>query len=273
MVFHRTALRPSAPRIRFREDMMTLQDSSGPTGKVAVVVGAGSGIGAAAVVALAANGWSIAAIDQNLDAARAVVDAAGDRHAAFRADISREAEVIEAFAAIARTFGRVDGLAACAGVSDSTPFLDLDADTFARMFAINATGTFLAMREAVKLMPDGGRICTVSSVAGLRGGGVFGTAAYAASKGAIIALTKTAARTLAPRQITVNCLVPGPVQTPMLDAFWGDEAQRRRVEGMIPLGRPGRAAEVASAITWMFSPEAAFLTGSTVVVDGGMSMY
>lgn len=252
---------------------MTSQDASGPAGNIAVVVGAGSGIGAATVAALAAKGWRIAAVDRDLDAARAVVEAAGGTHAAFRADIARESDVVEAFAAIAGTFGRVDGLAACAGVSDSTAFLDLDADAFARMFAINTTGAFLAMREAVKLMPDGGRICTVSSVAGLRGGGLFGTAAYAASKGALIALTKTAARTLAPRQITANCLVPGPVKTPMLDAFWGDETQRRRVEGMIPLGRPGRAAEVASAIAWMFSLEAAFLTGSTIVIDGGMSMY
>lgn len=252
---------------------MTSVEATAPKGKVAVVVGAGSGIGASAVAVLAARGWRIAAVDRDLGAASAAADAAGEGHAAFRADISREAEVIETFAAIARTFGSVDGLAACAGVSDSTPFLELDADAFARMFAINTTGTFLAMREAVKLMPDGGRICTVSSVAGLRGGGVFGTAAYAASKGALIALTKTAARTFAPRKITVNCLVPGPVQTPMLEAFWGDEEQRRRVEAMIPLGRPGRVVEVASAIAWMFSAEAAFLTGSTIVVDGGMSMY
>lgn len=237
-----------------------------------VVVGAGSGIGSAAAEVLASKGWRLACLDVDLAGARTTADRLGDGHIAIQVDIASEESVIAAFREVEERFQRIDGLAACAGISESTPFEQLDAAKFARVFAVNATGTFLVMREAAKLMRDGGRMIAVSSVAGLRGGGVFGTAAYAASKGAVLALCKTAARALAPRKIRVNCLVPGPTQTAMLDAFWGDEAQRRRVEDMILLGRPGQAQEIGNVIAFLLSGEASFMTGSTVVVDGGMVM-
>ncbi len=169
--------------------------------------------------------------------------------------------MVAAFATVASAFGDLGALAACAGISDSTPFLELTAAVFERIYRINTVGTFLAMREAAKLMPSGGRICTVSSVAGLRGGGVFGTAAYASSKGGVIALTKTAARSLAGRGIAVNCVVPGPAHTAMLEPFWQKADDRERVERMIPLGRPGEAGEIAAAISWLLSPNASFVTG------------
>lgn len=240
--------------------------------RTVVVTGASSGIGAALAIRLGQSGWRVAALGRNTVELDRVAASAGSGCLPIKADVAREDEVVAAFATIGREFGGIDALVTSAGVSDSTPFLEIDAELFSRILSINTVGTFLCMREAVKIMRDGGRICTVSSVAGVRGGGVFGTAAYSASKAGIIALTKTAARTLAERRITANCVVPGSTQTPMLEPFWVDEAQRRRVTAMIPLGRPGLPEEIAAAIEWVLSPEAAFMTGSTIVVDGGLTM-
>lgn len=259
-------------RAFFREKIMPALSET-PSRRTVVVTGASSGIGATLAERLGRGGWRVAALGRNMDELERVAARSGPDCLVVKVDVAREDEVVAAFETIGREFGQIDALAACAGISDSTPFLDIDAELFSRILSINTVGTFLCMREAVKIMRDGGRICTVSSVAGLRGGGVFGTAAYSASKGAIIALTKTAARTLAERRITVNCVVPGSTQTPMLEPFWVDEAQRQRVTSMIPLGRPGLPEEVASAIEWVLSPEAGFMTGSTVVVDGGLTMW
>lgn len=249
------------------------QASSGQApSRTVVVTGASSGIGATLAERLGRGGWRVAALGRNGDELARVAAKAGPDCLPLKADIASEDDVVAAFAAVAGAFGQIDALVTCAGISDSTPFLDIDAELFSRILSVNTVGTFLCMREAVKIMRDGGRICTVSSVAGLRGGGVFGTAAYAASKAGIVALTKTAARSLAERRITANCVVPGSTQTPMLEPFWVDEAQRNRVTGMIPLGRPGLPEEIASAIEWVLSPEAAFMTGSTIVIDGGLTM-
>jgi NAD(P)-dependent dehydrogenase (short-subunit alcohol dehydrogenase family) len=119
-------------------------------------------------------------------------------------------------------------------------------------------------------MKPGARICTVSSIAGKRGGGLTGTAAYAASKGAVIALSRSAARALAGRGIAVNSIAPGPVLTPMLEPAFSDEAHRARVEGMTLLGRSAEPIEIAEAIAWLLSPAASYVNGETLIVDGGI---
>ncbi len=250
-----------------------MNDRIEATPRRAAVTGAASGIGAAITRLLAEDGWRVAAIDRDEDGLRRTLAPLGDRHLALAADVGDEERMVAVFAEIAGAFGGLDGLAACAGISDGTPFFELGAATFERIHRVNTLGAFLAMREAARLMERGGRICTVSSVAGLRGGGVFGTAAYAASKGAVIALTKTAARSLAARGIGVNCVVPGPIDTAMLEPFWQNAEERARVERLIPLGRPGRADEVAETLKWLLSPASTFVTGATIVVDGGMTMH
>ena len=119
---------------------------------------------------------------------------------AFEVDVADEASVIALFDAALTAFGgRLDALATPAGIADTTPFAELTARTFRHVYDVNVIGTFLCVREAAKHMRAGGRICTVASVAGKRGGGLSGTAAYAASKGAVLALSRSAARALAPR--------------------------------------------------------------------------
>ncbi|HWK47417.1 MAG TPA: SDR family oxidoreductase [Stellaceae bacterium] len=239
---------------------------------VAVVTGAGSGIGAATVRALGRNGYRVACFDLNEANAARVAAEAGDGHRAYRVNVGDEADVIAAFEAVAADFGRLDALATCAGVVDTTPFMEVSVETFRRVHDINVIGTFLSIREAARTMPRGSRICTIASVAGIRGGGLSGTAAYAASKGAVLALTKNAARALADRGISVNTVAPGSTRTPMIDRTIQDPVQRGRIEGLIAQGRVGEPEEIAEAIAWLLSPRASYINGSTLVADGGMVM-
>lgn len=240
---------------------------------VAIVTGAGSGIGAATVPVLARQGFRVACLDRDGTAVERVARSAGTGHLALAVDVADEAAVTAAFAEIAETLGRVDALATCAGILDTTPFMEVSVASFRRIYDVNVIGTFLCIREAAKRMPRGGRICTVASIAGLRGGGIAGTAAYAASKGAVLALTRNAARALAEKGIAVNTVAPGPVLTPMLEGPFRDSAIRQRIEGMIPLGRAGTPDEIAEAIAWLLSPGAAYVNGATLTVDGGLVMH
>jgi NAD(P)-dependent dehydrogenase (short-subunit alcohol dehydrogenase family) len=237
--------------------------------RTAFVTGGASGIGKAVCELLARDGYRVAVADRDELGARGVADAIGGH--AFALDVTDERAVETTVErAAAALGGHIDALATPAGIADTTPFMDLDAATFMRVYQVNAIGTFLCIREAAKYMRPGGRMCTVASVAGKRGGGLSGTAAYAASKGAVLALTRNAARSLAERGITVNCVAPGPVLTPMLAPSFADEAHRRRIEGMTLLGRSAEPMEIAEAIVWLLSPAASYVNGETLTIDGGM---
>jgi len=191
----------------------------------------------------------------------------------FGVDIGDEASVIALFEHANDVFaGQLDALAIPAGIVDTTPFMDIDVATFRRVNDVNVIGTYLCMREAAKYMKPGGRICTVASVAGKRGGGLSGTAAYAASKGAVLALSRNAARSLAPLGIAVNCVAPGPTMTAMLDGPFAIAGQRERVAATTVLNRIGDASEIAEAIAWLLSPKSSFVDGETLTVDGGLMM-
>ncbi len=235
----------------------------------AVVTGAGSGIGAATAKKLIGQGWRVACLDRNGAAARVVAGS----EPVIEVDVADEAAVVAAFEEVSAIFGALDALVTSAGIYETTSFEETTAEIFARLLAVNVTGTFLCLREAAKIMQKGARICTVSSVAGLRGGGLAGTISYATSKGAILALTKNAARVLGPRGIAVNTVAPGMIDTPFAAAPLSDPAIRARVEAMTSFGRLGTAEDIASVIAWLISPEAAYVHGATIVADGGMVMY
>ncbi|QNK72162.1 SDR family oxidoreductase [Variovorax sp. PAMC28562] len=248
---------------------------------VAVVTGAASGIGAATMALLVSRGWRVAGIDIDGATLKSTVDRvnaetqsdAGPVASAFVADVADEAAIVSAFKEIEAAFGTIHGLVTSAGTADTTPFMDLTVDIFRRAHDVNVIGTWLCMREAALRMKPGGRICTVASVAGIRGGGLSGTAAYAASKGAVLALTKNAARALGERGISVNTVAPGATETPMIAAPLAIPGNRQRLESMSVQQRIASPEQIANAIAFLISPEASIVTGSTLVADGGLLMY
>ena len=246
------------------------------TNRTAIVTGSASGIGAATVLALTAQGYDTVGIDCNLAGAEATVvqaKAIGGKHHALLCDVANEAQLVKAMADAATLLGGLDALATCAGVAEKTPFMQLTATEFRATFDVNVIGTFVAIREAAAHMKNGGRICTVASVAGLRGGGLMGTAAYAASKGAVLAFSKNAARALAGQGISVNCIAPGATLTPMIAEAWQNDTLRQKIEGMAAQNRTAEPHEIAANIVYLLSPQASYVTGATLVADGGLTMY
>jgi NAD(P)-dependent dehydrogenase (short-subunit alcohol dehydrogenase family) len=246
------------------------------TSRKAIVTGSASGIGAATVLALAAQGYDTVGIDCNLPGAEATAvqaKAIGGKHHALLCDVADEAELVKVMAEGVALLDGLDALATCAGVAEKTAFMQLTAAEFKSTFDVNVIGTFVAIREAAKQMKSGGRICTVASVAGLRGGGLMGTAAYAASKGAVLALSKNAARSLAGQGISVNCIAPGATLTPMIADAWQSDALRLKIEGMAVQNRTAQPHEIAANIVYLLSPQASYVTGATLVADGGLTMY
>jgi NAD(P)-dependent dehydrogenase (short-subunit alcohol dehydrogenase family) len=239
------------------------------TASHAVVTGGASGIGRATCLALARDGFLVAVADRDRAGAERVAGECGGH--AFEVDVVDERSVRRLFEDAARTMhAPLRALVTAAGLVDTTPFLELTPAIFARIYAVNVIGTFLCMREAAMRMQPGARICTVASVAGKRGGGLLGTAAYAASKGAVLALSRNAARSLADRGIAVNCVVPGTTRTPMY--LTGNEATRHAAEAQTLMHRCGEPDEIAEGIAFLVSPKASFIDGESLVIDGGLML-
>jgi 3-oxoacyl-[acyl-carrier protein] reductase len=239
--------------------------------RTCVVTGSASGIGAAVVLALARAGYHTIGLDRNGDGAndvalQAELENPGTRHQAIRGDVADESVVVAAFNAAQAFLGRIDALVTSAGVVDATPFMDLSAARFREIHEHMRT------QAPQGLHHQRGVICAIASIAGLRGGGLSGTAAYAASKGGVIALAKNAARVLAADGIRVNTLSPGATDTPMIAQPLQNPAHRERIENLAAQKRIGLAEEIASGVVYLISPQASFTHGANLVIDGGIVM-
>jgi len=242
-------------------------------GKVALVVGAGGGIGGASAAALAREGASVFCTDSDGTAAEATatrIRAAGGKAVASALDVRDREAVDAAIAAVSREFGRLDIVLESAGIAHRLDFLDVDAETWERVIAINLTGMFhvgqAAARQMVK-QGSGGTIINVTSQ--LAEVARPERAAYVASKGGARSLTHAMAVDLAAHNIRVNAIAPGPTLTGLTRANYTDPGARRATEAMIPLGRLGQPDDLAGAVLFLASDESRWVTGSTVTVDGG----
>jgi 3alpha(or 20beta)-hydroxysteroid dehydrogenase len=218
------------------------------TGKVVVVTGAARGQGAAEAAALAAEGAEVIATDV----------LPGARHLDVRDPAS--------WAALAAGLDRVDALVNNAGVASRGRLPHVDLETWDNTFAINVTGPMLGIQALVPLMPPGSSIVNVCSVAALSG---HVAAAYTASKWALRGLTRSASLELGPRGIRVNAVMPGLIETPLMEG--ASPAFRTAALAEIPLGRTGIVADIAPAIVYLVSDDSSYMTGAELVIDGGLT--
>jgi glucose 1-dehydrogenase len=247
-------------------------------GRHALITGASSGIGRACAVRFAHEGADVCVnyySDREADDAQAVVSeaqATGRKAIAVKGDVGSEPDVLELVSSAKEAFGGVDLLVNNAGIETHHPTMEMPLEDWERVLRTNLTGAFLCMRECAKLMRErGGVIINMSSVH------QFipwpGRAHYCASKAGMKLLTETAAREWAPHKIRVINIAPGAIATPINRPVLDDPEAKREVEGETALGRFGQPEEIAAAAAWAASDEASYMTGSTLVIDGGMALY
>jgi NAD(P)-dependent dehydrogenase (short-subunit alcohol dehydrogenase family) len=249
-------------------------------GKVALVTGAGSGIGREIALLYARQGAQVVVADLNTDAAesvRAEIAAQGGMATSQALDVADEPQVRAAVEATVQRYGRLDILVNNAGISHVGNLLETSLDDWERVMAVNVRGVFLCSKHAVARMlaqhPPGGTIINIASVAGLIA--VDRRFPYGTSKGAVISMTRSIAIDFATQGIRASAICPGTVHTPFVEGYLArnfpdtrDEV-RQQLHARQPIGRMGRPEEIASAALYLASDEAAFVTGSALVIDGG----
>lgn len=246
-------------------------------GRVALITGAGSGIGKSTAELFSSEGAIVIAQDIDSGAALETVDGLSGSHLSVGGDVSDEDAVNSIFREVQREFEHLDVLVNNAGVSrtsgdgsepsgtEGNPTIEnMSYASFSRMFAVHAGGTFLCSKASVPLMKPGGSIVNLSSIAGIAG---WGQIHYAAAKGAILGITRSLARELGPRGIRVNAAAPGLVATPMTAAF-SPERLGELLE-FTPLGRIGEAREIAATVLFLASDEGSYITGQWISPNGG----
>jgi glucose 1-dehydrogenase len=256
-------------------------------GQVAIVTGASSGIGAGVSKSLAAAGATVV-VNHPVDATKAAADAvlgeiksAGGTGISYQCDVSKEDEVKKMFADIVSQFGTIDILINNAGLQRDSPFQEMTLEQWNYVLAVNLTGQFLCAREAVKeflrrgVAPErsraAGKIICMSSVHEVIPWA--GHANYAASKGGIMMLMKSIAQEFAPSKIRVNSIAPGAIKTPINHAAWATPAAEKKLLELVPYDRIGVVEDIGAAAVWLASDDSDYITGTTLFVDGGMTLY
>ncbi|HKI58174.1 MAG TPA: glucose 1-dehydrogenase [Trueperaceae bacterium] len=246
-------------------------------GKVALITGAGSGIGRESALLFAEEGAAVVAADVREDAARetaTMIERSGGRAGAVRADVARAGDCEAMVAYAERTFGRLDVLFNNAGIMDSRDddAVTTEEEVWDLTMAINAKGVYLGCKYGVPALrrAGGGSIINTASFVALLGAATP-QVAYTASKGAVLALTRELAVVHARENIRVNALCPGPLRTELLMKFLDTDAKKQRRLVHVPMGRFGEAREMAKAALYLASDDASYVTGSEFVVDGGIT--
>jgi NAD(P)-dependent dehydrogenase (short-subunit alcohol dehydrogenase family) len=243
------------------------------TPRVAIITGGGSGIGQAAAFLLLESGWKVALFDANATALTETLAAIGRSKMVFSGslDVTDEHTVDKSVAEAAEALGGINGVVNSAGIAVDRHVFDTSAELFRRMLDVNVVGTFIVGKAAARIMrhSGGGSIVNMASISGLRGS--KGRAAYGASKGAVITLTKVMANDLAPMKIRVNAVAPGPVDTPLVQVLHSAE-DRQRHDHYVPMRRYAAPSEIATAIEFLLDEQrSSYITGEILAVDGGFS--
>ena len=235
--------------------------------QVAIVTGASSGIGAGTSLELAKAGATVVVnypFEGAKDAAEAVVSqikGEGGNAVSHQCDVSKEAEVVKMFADTVSQFGTVDILINNAGLQKDSPFTEMSLDTWNFVLSVNLNGQFLCAREAVKEFLRRG-VKPERSVAN-----------YAASKGGIMMMMKTIAQEFAPKKVRINSIAPGAIKTPINQAAWGTPEGMKNLLRLIPYKRIGDPADIGKAAVWLASDDSDYVNGTTLFIDGGMTLY
>ena len=244
-------------------------------GKVCVITGAGSGMGREAALLFAAEGAEVCAADMNLAAAEETVSLCTGDAFAFQANVAEEADVEAMMAASVERFGGIDVLYNNAGISpdDDASVLDTSVEAWDRVQAVNTRGVFLCCKHGIPYLLErgGGSVINVASFVAIVGAATS-QISYTASKGAVLAMSKELGVQFAREGVRVNALCPGPVETPLLLAIFGDDPAafaRRQVHW--PTGRLGKPREIVNAALFLASDESSFVNGAAFVVDGGIT--
>lgn len=248
------------------------------TGRTALVTGAGQGLGKEMALALAEAGADVAVVDLRLDTAEATaaeVHALGRRALALPADVSRQDQVRGLARRILDEWGRVDILVNNAGISRHTPSHTMALPDWQAVLDVNVTGVFLCCQAFAPGMMARrwGRIVNVASMSGLIVNRDVPQAPYYASKAGVIMLTKALAAEWAPHNVTVNAIAPGYMRTPLNEGFLADPARAAQWTDGVPLGRIGEPRDLAGAVVYLASDASSYVTGHTLVVDGGFTLW
>jgi glucose 1-dehydrogenase len=256
-------------------------------GQIAIVTGASSGIGAGVSKSLAAAGATVI-VNHPVEATKAAAEAvlagitvAGGAGITYQCDVSKEDEVKKMVTDIVSQFGTVDILVNNAGLQRDSPFQEMTLEQWNYVLAVNLTGQFLCSREVIKeflrrgIVPErsraAGKIICMSSVHEVIPWA--GHANYAASKGGINMLMKSIAQEFAPSKIRVNSIGPGAIKTPINHAAWATPAAEKKLLELIPYNRVGVVEDIGAAAVWLASDDSDYITGTTLFVDGGMTLY